>query len=299
MRIDYLGIEAFLAIADHGSFQRAAKFLGLSQAALSHRLRKIETDLGVQLLVRSSHAISLTAAGEALLPKAGALLSQLQAVYDSVRVRQAEPTGKVAFACLPTLASALLPQVLSEIAEENPYLEIDVIEIPFREIGEKVRTGRCDFAISLISAASSDLITRPLGEEPYCAFMRNDNRLAERKSVTLEDLVEWPMVRLAPHKRSRQIIDKALEEKSSRIQWPYEVQSSALATRIVSRSTAISVLPMSAIALAPQDVVSVPIDDTRIARDLAVITRRDSTLSPAAEYVLGKVEKYVVAMTAP
>lgn len=76
MRVDCLGPEAFLAIADYGSFQRAAEALSLSKAALSHRLRKIEDDLGNVLLTRSSREVSLTALGQGLLPEARRLLKE-------------------------------------------------------------------------------------------------------------------------------------------------------------------------------------------------------------------------------
>ena len=67
MRVDYLGLEAFVAIAEYGSFQRAARALNLSQAALSHRLRKVEEDLGAALLTRTSREVSLTPTGQGLL----------------------------------------------------------------------------------------------------------------------------------------------------------------------------------------------------------------------------------------
>ena len=78
MRVDYLGLEAFVAIAEYGSFQRAARALNLSQAALSHRLRKVEEDLGAALLTRTSREVSLTPTGQGLLPDARSLLKSLQ-----------------------------------------------------------------------------------------------------------------------------------------------------------------------------------------------------------------------------
>ena len=85
MRVDYLGLEAFVAIAEYGSFQRAARALNLSQAALSHRLRKVEEDLGAALLTRTSREVSLTPTGQGLLPDARSLLKSLQDTYESVR----------------------------------------------------------------------------------------------------------------------------------------------------------------------------------------------------------------------
>jgi DNA-binding transcriptional LysR family regulator len=69
MRTDYLGLEAFVAISELGSFNRAAACLNLSRTALSHRITKLESDLGVQLLLRSSRDVTLTKEAQALLPE--------------------------------------------------------------------------------------------------------------------------------------------------------------------------------------------------------------------------------------
>ncbi len=69
MRIDFPGLPAFVAIAERGSFRHAAAHLNLSQTALSHRVRKVEGDLGVKLLPRTTREVSLTQAGLALLPQ--------------------------------------------------------------------------------------------------------------------------------------------------------------------------------------------------------------------------------------
>ena len=70
MRIDFLGLEAFLSIAERGSFQRAAAHLNLSQTAISHRMRKLEEDLGLKLFARTTREVTLTRAGIDFLPKA-------------------------------------------------------------------------------------------------------------------------------------------------------------------------------------------------------------------------------------
>ena len=67
-RIDYIGIEAFVAIAQLGNFVRASAHLNLSQAALSHRIRKLEDDIGTRLLLRTTREVSLTEAGQEFLP---------------------------------------------------------------------------------------------------------------------------------------------------------------------------------------------------------------------------------------
>jgi DNA-binding transcriptional LysR family regulator len=85
MRIDFLGLQAFVSVAERGSFLRAAAHLNLSQTALSHRMKKFEEDLGVALFVRTTRQVSLTAVGLELLPRACALLDELSDTLEGVR----------------------------------------------------------------------------------------------------------------------------------------------------------------------------------------------------------------------
>src|SRR4051812_25278057 len=85
VRIDFLGLEAFLSIADRGSFHLAAAHLNLSQTALSHRMKKLEDDLGVKLLARTTRQVALTPAGQDLLPKARRMMDEISASFAALR----------------------------------------------------------------------------------------------------------------------------------------------------------------------------------------------------------------------
>ena len=87
MRIDFLGIEAFLGVAECGSFNGAAQRLNLSQAALSHRMKRLEDDLGVKLFTRTTRQVALTPAGLELLPKVRLMMETLSGAYESLRSR--------------------------------------------------------------------------------------------------------------------------------------------------------------------------------------------------------------------
>jgi molybdenum-dependent DNA-binding transcriptional regulator ModE len=87
MRIDFLGLQAFLGVAQRGSFHRAAAHLNLSQTALSHRLKQLEESLGVKLLLRTTRQVSLTPAGAELLPKARRLMEELSVSFADLRDR--------------------------------------------------------------------------------------------------------------------------------------------------------------------------------------------------------------------
>ncbi|MBP0484537.1 LysR family transcriptional regulator [Sagittula salina] len=290
MRVDYLGLEAFVAIANYGSFQRAAEGLNLSQAALSHRLRKIEEDLGTALLTRSNREVSLTAAGQELLPEARKLLKGLQDVYESVRSGGRGKMRRFSFACLPTIATAILPEVLKGLQTDEPDLAFDLYDIPVPRIVEAVRSGAAEFGITIGSAEMSDIRFRHFADEEYRLFVHREAPLAARASVTMEDLEPVPMVRIASQSKNRQLLDMAFGQMRDRMRWQMEVQSAAVAMRMVSQAMVATILPATALFMAPASVVAIPFKGVRMQRSLGVVQRRGVPLSDGAQRLLDRIE---------
>lgn len=294
MRVDYLGLEAFVAISDYGSFQRAAEALNLSQAALSHRLRKIEEDLGAALLTRSSREVSLTPLGQGLLPEARRLLKELQDTYQAVRAGAHRQARRLCFACLPTIANAILPPVLAGLAAERPEIGFEVLDIPVVRIAEAVRSGVADFGVTIVSAELSDLRLRPLADEDYLLYVRRDHPLAGRAAVTLADIEGVPMARISSQSKNRQLLDIAFGDLRDRIQWHFEAQNATLALRLVSAGAAMTILPQSAIAMAPASLVALPFEGVRLVRTLGIVSRRGTPLSDTAAETLGRIEAAIL-----
>ena len=290
MRVDYLGLEAFVAIADYGSFQRAAEAMNLSQAALSHRLRKIEEDIGSALLTRSSREVSLTAIGQGLLPEARSLLSALQDIYESVRVGAQRQARQLAFACLPSIANVILPSVLRDMVQKAPDMSFELLDIPVDRISEAVRGGTAEFGVTIVSAELSDLRMRPLVDEEYHLFVRDDHPLAARSHVTLDDIIGQSLARIRSQSKNRQLLDAAFGTVRDQINWRYEVQNATMAMRLVRAGVALTILPQSAIAMAPAMLVSRPFKGVRLQRTLGIVSRRGVPLSSRATELLAMIE---------
>ncbi len=291
MRVDYLGLEAFVAIADYGSFRRAAEALSLSQAALSHRLRKIEEDLGSPLLVRSSREVSLTAIGQGLLPEARAQLKSLQDMYESVRSGAQRQARQIAFACLPTIANMLVPEALLQMAALRPEIGFELLDIPVDRISEAVRSGNAEFGITIVSAELTDLRLRPIVDEEYRLFAPDTHPLAKHRHVTLEELVGLKLARIRSQSKNRQLLEAAFGDMRDKIRWQYEVQNASMAMRMVGAGVALTVLPHSSIAMAPSSVVALPFKGVRLGRTLGVISRRGVPLTAPAAELLEILEK--------
>ncbi|MFD1795493.1 LysR family transcriptional regulator [Paracoccus aurantiacus] len=299
MRVDYLGLEAFVAIAEYGSFQRAARALNLSQAALSHRLRKVEEDLGFALLIRTSREVSLTANGQGLLPDARRLLKSLQETYESARAGASRQSQRFAIACVPTIAHSVLPDVLGALARDWPGTGFKVLDVPVAGISEIVRGGQAEFGLTIVSAELSDLRVRPLADEDYHLFLRRDSALARKGVAHLSDIEGARMARISTQSKNRQLLDVAFGDLRDRLHWFYEVQSAGLAMRLVAEGMAMTILPASAIAMAPASLTSIPFGDVRLQRTIGVVSRRGIPQSDNAVDLLARIEAALVARFRP
>ncbi len=285
-RTDYLGLEAFVAIAELGSFIRAAAYLNLSQTALSHRIRKLEQDLGVQLLVRSTRDVSLTREGQALLPQIQRNLTNISEAYGSLRKRGHAQQERLAFACLPTIATYYLPDILRQFSAAHPDLTVHLQDQPFGRIYELVQAGEVEFGISIVGAKHWDLDIRALATEPYVLLVRHDHPLAQRDSVTLADLAGQPFVRINSQSSNRQLVDDALGEWRERIVWRYEVQNASMAMTLVAEGAALTVLPALTASLSRDRLAALHFSDVEMSRTLGVVTRKGRPLTAPAERLL-------------
>jgi DNA-binding transcriptional LysR family regulator len=288
VRIDFLGLEAFLSIATWGSFHRAAASLNLSQTALSHRLKKLEDDLGVKLIARSTRQVSLTPSGHRLLPIAQKVIEELRDSFDALRGQGNNSQGHVAIGCLPTLAMHHLPVILAEFRKQYPSLSVRIFDNSVGELSDKVLKGEAAFAITiLLMANSSDLEIMPLFKEPFVLACPADHPLTKQQVVEWPMLAGHPLIRISTQTGNRLLIDDALGSRRETMSWRNEVQHVATAIAMVTAGIGVAVVPKLGMAVhGLPGVVAMPLRNPSISRTLGIIAKRNETLSPPADDLL-------------
>jgi DNA-binding transcriptional LysR family regulator len=282
-RIDYIGIEAFVAIAQLGNFVRASAHLNLSQAALSHRIRKLEDDIGTRLLLRTTREVSLTEAGQEFLPIARRNLEALSTAYSAVQTKARAQQQTLTFACLPTIAHFYLPRVLEAFAISHPYISIRLQEQPADRVRELVISGEAEFGVILTGVQRWDLEFKEVRREDYHLLVGPNHPLAKQSSVSLADLAGERFVRINTQSTNRQMVDDFLEPVAGTIDWRYEVQNAAMAIAMVMQGVAVTILPSISARLSGYSLSSLPFSDIQISRTLGIVTRRGAPLTAAAQ----------------
>lgn len=290
MRTDYLGLEAFVAIADLGSFHRAASALNLSQTALSHRLRKLESDLGVELFARTTREVSLTKEAQEVLPEVRRCLASLSEAYGTLSETGSRRAVRLSFACLPTLSYSYLPPVLRAFSERYPDIVVRLEDRPVGRVYELVHAAEVEFGITIVGAKQWDLDIRAIYTEPYVLYVRRDDPLAGRASVTRADLSGRVFAQINTQSSNRQLVDEALGDFRASCIWRYQVQNAAMALSLVAEGAAITILPALMADLAGQGLVALPFGDVTMTRTLGVVKRRGTALSAPAAHLVALLE---------
>ena len=282
MQIDFLGMHAFLSVVEQGGFVQAAAHLNLSQAAVSHRIRKLEEGIGVRLLARTTREVTLTDAGRALLPSVRNAVRELEQSSETLRQYASTAPRWLAFGCIPTLAVSQTVRPLAAFASAYPDLSVRVFDSPAEEVAELVESGAAAFAISLGSPTRATLVQDVFAQEPFVLVCHREHALAHAPRVTWDDLRRETLIRISLTTGNASKIDDALGAKRLELRWGYEAQSTTVALQMVFARLGVTVVPALSIQSIP-DLVAVPLVEPEINRFLTVITPKDGQLSSAAE----------------
>jgi DNA-binding transcriptional LysR family regulator len=300
MRLDLPGLEAFLSIAERGSFHAAAAHLNLSQTALSHRIRKLEEMVGVTLIARTTRSLSLTPAGVELLPKARRIVDDLNAAFEGLRIRSLRQDEEVAMGCLPTVAVTCLPRVLDRFRKLHPATVVRVHDNSASEIAEKVQSGDAAFGITIMAAGRWNLDMEPIVEEPFMLVCRRGLPLSDRASLTWAEIEALPLVRISAETGNRILIDDALGARRDRLDWRYEAQRVATAMSLVKSGIGYAIVPQLAHDIAGDGELSaIPLRAPDVTRTLGAVTRKGLSIDGAAAALLALMREALKEIVRP
>lgn len=200
MPIDLRLIRYAAALAEHGSFTRAADALDIAQPTLSRGIRDLEADIGLPLFTRHRHGVEVTDFGYLFLEQAASVSAQVADLEREVALAKGLHKGELAVGLGPHVAELLLPHALPRFVSEHPAvrirIQIDSIEV----LGRALRQRALDFVVGESTILESDeSIDVFEGLEPIKAylFVRAGHPLVAAKEVSLRDVLGYPLVQVS------------------------------------------------------------------------------------------------------
>jgi LysR family transcriptional regulator, benzoate and cis,cis-muconate-responsive activator of ben and cat genes len=186
--LDLRRLRYFLAVARTGSFSRAAEELHVAQSAVSRQVGVLERELGAQLLERTTHDVRLTAAGELLLERGGALEQGADALWHEMRRFAAGELGRLTLGYSTSLGYETAPGALRALREALPEVAVAPVVLPSVELPDALRSGAVDLALVRCAGDEQGLERIVVRRERLGALLRRDHPLATQMPLELGHL---------------------------------------------------------------------------------------------------------------
>mgnify|MGYP000052318417 CR=1 FL=1 len=278
-------LKAFVAVANEGSFTRAAARMTVSQPALTIQVNQFEEELGVRLFDRTTRRVQLTESGATFLPTAERLLEDVESAVADIRDLAERRRGRVGVATLPSVAARLMPRVVTAFRETYPGVSVHLHDSNARGVQELVRRKEVDFGLGSVWEPDHDLTFETVLRDPFHVVFRHDHPLAQD-----EGAVRWPelagheIVGLGADTGIRPLLQR-VETLPENVRHPrVEVSNTPTLEGMLVSGLGITVLPRLAVPSRGEGtLISRPMIDPELTRDLCVISRSGRSLTPAAQ----------------
>jgi LysR family transcriptional regulator, hydrogen peroxide-inducible genes activator len=266
------------AIADTGSFSRAAEHCHVAQPSLSQQISKLEDELGTRLFDRLGRSIRLTDAGRAFLPHARAVLHQTELARSEVDGRRRDARGTVTVGVIPTIAPYFMPKRIAAFARRYPDATLRIVEETTPVLVESLRSLAIEFAVLSLPLRHRDFDVAPLLTERLYAALPPDHPRAAASSLSIRELRDDRFVLLRDSHCFRGIaLDACMRARlDPRIAFESGQFSSLLG--MVAAGVGVTLVPEMAIDRAA-GCRFVPVSDAQASRTIAVARLRGRSFS--------------------
>jgi DNA-binding transcriptional LysR family regulator len=260
--MDTRHLEYFVAVAEEGSFTRAAHRLQTVQSAVSAGVRTLEREVRATLFVRSTRRVELSDAGRALLPEARAAIEAVDRVFDAVAAAESGLRGRLRLGVFANSDVLDAPTFAGRFHQLYPGVTLSVVASPTGSTGlaDDVRAGRLDVAITGLPLADlKGLRTHEILVDTFVAVVPEGHELARRDVLSLDELIDEPFVDGPPGFGHRVVVERMLAARGLRRTVVVESPDMGLVSRFVAAGLGVAVAPTFVLRPAP-GAVTLPLD---------------------------------------
>jgi DNA-binding transcriptional LysR family regulator len=275
-------LEAFIAVAELGSFSLAAKRLHLSQPAVTARVQKLEASLGTKLLHRTTRTVEVTDVGRRLASHAIEALRNLRVLIGDIARESSTARQRIVLAATPMIAAMLLPKAIRGYVERHPDVQVTVLDLRHSAALDSLERGESDIGVMALDDPQPKFRFLPLTEEELVLVVPPAHPLAAVASVTLQELAPYPVMMLEQYATLQAKVAEAYARQGLRFRPAVKAGNLPTLLGMLDAGNGITLLPRSMAqhnATVPRSVV--PILDTDLTRCYGIVIPKAKEMSPA------------------
>ena len=287
-------LRAFVAVYHSGTLSAAAERLSLSQPAVSMLLRGLEQKLGVRLFDRNTRTLRRTEASEHAIVRAERTLQELEQLSDAMHSLMRGERGRIDLVATSSVAQTLLPRVMRRYLDVHPDVRLTLDDCSPRDFVDTILAGRVDFGIGTLEAAVPGLVERTLLTDALYAVGLARTGLKPGRSISWKALSTLPIISVKGGYGIRRSIDAAALAAGVELVVKHELTLLTTALEMAVAGLGVALLPGLILhRLDHRDLVVRAIVRPAVARRIAVVSRHDRPLPPAAESFVAMIEEEV------
>ncbi|MDD6052477.1 MAG: LysR family transcriptional regulator [Candidatus Cryptobacteroides sp.] len=240
-------VRYFVMVAQTGSFSQAAKELFISQSTLSQQIQQLENEVGVKLLERNTRKVTLSEYGQEFLPYAKNLIYDAEACLGSIMDVRNMATGKLVIGVTYTFSSVMV-DVLKEFIRDYPGIRLSIRTALMEELMDMLERNEIDLALSYDPGHKYDNIeSTELFRSSICVIARDTHPLAQKVSISLEELSRLKLALPVSGMQARDKFDSVLAEKGIKMNIAVEVNDMQILQKLVRDTELVTVFSRNAI----------------------------------------------------
>lgn len=272
-------LEYIIAVANEGSFSRAATKCFVTQPTLSMQIHKLEEELGVIIFDRSKNPIKATPIGEAIIEQARVNLQGMERIKEIIREQSHEIKGHLRLGIIPTLAPYLLPLFLTSFITKYPQISLSIEEFISEQLILRLKQDMLDVAMLVTPVDDSAITEIPLFYESFVAYVSTNHPLIHSEMIELKNLNINEMLLLSEgHCFRKQVINICPERIDKKWSAQLRFESGSLETlkRIVERNYGYTLVPeLAVLNISEQNKQYVkPLREPRPVREVSLVLHR-------------------------
>jgi LysR family transcriptional regulator, low CO2-responsive transcriptional regulator len=281
--MDFDQLETFLEVARLSSFSRAAEKRFRTQPAISSQIRSLEEEIGAKLLDRSGGKVSITASGKLFQKYAEETLDARRAVLLAIAETERVPRGEIIVGANEGTCLHILPEVFAEFKKQYPDVAVNIKRSDYAKILESVIDNSVDFGVISLPVTDARLTVVTIHRDELVVIAPKNHPLAKMKSATVADVAKFPLV-MPKVGHTRDGLDALFHERKLKPRYAMELDSSELLKRFVAADVGVGFIARSNVEedVRANVLSAIPLSDSQIRRDLALVFRKDKALSRAA-----------------
>ena len=281
--MDLRQLRYLVALAEEQNFTRAAAREHVAQPALSQQVRRLEDELGVVLVERTTRHMRLTEAGDILVARARRVMAEVDAAHAELDALKGIDVGCVRVGTIHTMGPIDVSLALAIFHERHPGVELTVREEASEELAEMIRDDELDLAFLSVTerVESHGLALHQLVSEELVVVLAEDHRLGHRRRLRMAELRDEEFISYRQGARLRELLFAAGRYAGFEPQVRLESNESERIRRLVARGMGVAILPRSDAVSPGAEVAVVALSDPPLTRDITLAWRKERKHPPA------------------